>query len=396
MRNNLKYYIILSLALALLIFVKLSAPEEIDWSSSYSQKDKIPFGDYILYDLLPDIFPGKKITSVNFPVYNLLNDESFYNTNYIFINDNFMPDKLDRDLLFFYAEDGNNVFIAANFIEQNFLDTLGIKLISDFSFNDTSYINFTDLHIKRSEDYRFKRGFFGAYFSEYDSSSTFVLGKNKKGYANFIMIPYGDGEIFINSMPHVFTNYNLLEKENNDYILKALSYLPVRNTFWDEYYKAANKLAGTPLRFILSQESLMWSYYLLIISVIIYIAFEGKRKQRIIPVIKPLKNTTVAFVETIGKLYYEQKDHKNIAGKKITYFLDFIRTRYFIKTSELNDETIKRISEKSGIGPGKVSQLFNLISWISKQKNIKESDLLELNDLIQTFYKQSGYHGRTK
>ena len=63
---------------------------------------------------------------------------------------------------------------------------------------------------------------------------------------------------------------------------------------------------------------------------------QGKRKQRIIPVITPLKNTSLEFVETIGRLYYQKGTRSGIAHKKIIFFLDFIRTRYNIATNVFN------------------------------------------------------------
>ncbi|HSP87288.1 MAG TPA: DUF4350 domain-containing protein [Ignavibacteriaceae bacterium] len=390
MRKNLKYIIIFLVCLTVLIFIKLTAPEEIDWSPSFSKNDKIAFGNFILFNLLPEIFPDSKVTTVNTPIYNHLNDAYYYNSNYIFINEDFFPDELDMERLLNYAEEGNSIFIAAASYGNKFLDTLELKLSFEFKFDDTSFINFTDESIKKEESYKFKHINFNSYFISYDTSKVHILGKNKNGFANFLMIPFGKGEIYLNSVPYVFTNYNLLEKGSSDYIFSALSYLPLRDTFWDEYYKSNKKFIDTPLRFILSEESLRWAYYILILSIILFIIFEGKRKQRIIPVIKPLANTTVGFVKTIGKLYYEQKDHKNIAEKRITYFMDFLRTRYFIKTNEFNEENYKKISEKSGVDIMKVRHTFNTIKWISSQKNIEEYDLLELNNQLINFYKKSG------
>jgi len=59
-------------------------------------------------------------------------------------------------------------------------------------------------------------------------------------------------------------------------------------------------MVRTPLKYILSQESLKWAYYILIVSIIVYIIFQGKRKQRVIPLIPPLKNTTLEFVRIIA------------------------------------------------------------------------------------------------
>jgi hypothetical protein len=155
-------------------------------------------------------------------------------------------------------------------------------------------------------------------------------------------------------------------------------------------------MVRTPLKYILSRESLKWSYYILIFSVIAYIIFQGKRKQRIIPVTAPLKNTTLEFVRIIGKLYFQQRDHKNIALKKINFFLDFLRNRYFVKTDELNPETVEKVSLKSGIDRNDVKNLFSYINYIDICNKIKEEELQRINFLIETFYKKAGVYGRSK
>ncbi len=162
-------------------------------------------------------------------------------------------------------------------------------------------------------------------------------------------VKIGKGNLYIHSVPNIFTNYNLLKAER-DYIFKCLSYLNIRDVIWDEYYKEVNKYQSTPIRYILSQPSLKWAYFTLIISLIFFVIFRGRRDQRVIPIIKPLSNTTLEFVETVGNLYFKQSNHKNIADKKITYFLDYIRIKYSLKTlNYLNDDLVKQLSEKSAI-----------------------------------------------
>ena len=60
--------------------------------------------------------------------------------------------------------------------------------------------------------------------------------------------------------------------------------------------------------YIMKQESLRWGFWVLIISLLLYAIFEAKRTQRIIPVVKPLPNTTLDFTNTVGRLYFQQAD----------------------------------------------------------------------------------------
>jgi hypothetical protein len=392
--RNLKFIIPVTIVFVVLVIIKMFTPEPTDWSPSYSKNDKIPFGSYILYNQLTDLFPNKKIESTNLPFYNITNDRKIDNKNIIIICNQFNPDELDAKILKKLLEDGSDIFIAANSIGKFVTDTL--KLSTNYSFFggfDSASVNFSNPILKRNDDYRFTKGNYNHYFASFDTSRVKVLGTNDIGFANFLNVKIGSGNLYLHSVPNIFTNYNLLKVES-DYIFKCLSYLNIRDVIWDEYYKEVNKYQSTPIRYILSQPSLKWAYFTLIISLILFVIFKGRRDQRVIPIIKPLTNTTLEFVGTVGNLYFRQSNHKNIAEKKITYFLDFIRIKYSLKTLHLNDEFAKLLSEKSAIEVIEIRRIFNLINLVSVSTSIKKETLLELNNQIENFYTKTGAYGK--
>ena len=395
MKKYSKFIIFFTLTFLLYLVVRIAEPKSIDWSLSFSKEDKIPYGSFVLYHLLPEVFPGGKIQTSPFPIYNNLKDKNYTNTNYIFINNTFTPDELDTKELLNYVSEGNNVFIAANYIRGKITDTLNVVSNLSYMGNDSIKINFANDELKNKFPYSFKDSPLDYYFTNLDSSGTIALGFNDDEKTNFIRIKFGKGNFYLNSVPIAFTNFNILDSLNSDYIFKSLSYLPDNKTiFWDEYYKAGKADVRTPLRFILSTQPLRWAYYVLIFSILLYIIFEGKRKQRIIPEINPLQNSTLEFAGIIGRLYYQQKDHKNMAEKKIRYFLDQIRIRYYIKPDEFNEETIGKISMKSGVELKEVQSLFKYINYIEILSRVKEKELKHVNFLIESFYKKAGMYGR--
>jgi hypothetical protein len=115
----------------------------------------------------------------------------------------------------------------------------------------------------------------------------------------------------------------------------------------------------------------------------------AKRKQRIIPVIEPLRNTTLDFVDIVGTLYYQAGNHKNIADKKITFFLEYIRSSFQVKTTLYDDIFIERISNLSGVDKQKVHDLFYYFSDITFKQSITQQQLLKLNKMIEDFYKEN-------
>jgi len=388
-KSNLKFLVPLIITLTILTVIKIMEPEEVDWNTSFAKKDKIPYGGYIIYDLSDELFPNQEVTLKEFPIYNILKNNFYSNTNYVFINSYFAPDRLDTDYLLQYVEDGNNAFVSAFGIYGSLADSLQIETHDEFFSEDSVNTNFSVAELKSDTGWTYYTGNFKNYFSAFDTSLVQILGKNEFGNTNFIRIRYGKGNFFLNTIPLAFTNYHLLNSGNNNYVYKALSHLPVQKTFWDDYYKDGNKFTASSLQYIISQPSLKWAYYIILTSILLFIFFYGRRKQRIIPVIQPLANTTVEFVETVGNLYYQQKDYKNIAEKKISYFLDYIRNKYFIKSSIFDEESIQKLADKSAYSTTKIKSILAEIKKINTIPSISEEELLNINYQIEKFYERT-------
>jgi len=392
--KNLKFLLPIFIVFVIYLLYKLFTPEPTNWNPSYSKNDKIPYGSYILYEELNSLFPQSKIEATNLPFYNLDKAKKIVDKNIIIICSYFKPDELDSKIIFDLVKNGNDIFIASTSFGQQITDSF--KTFINFKFwgvFDSTEVNFVNKKLQSENAYKFTQGNNDHYFTSFDTSSTIVLGTNNIGYANYIKIKYGKGNLFLSTLPNAYTNYNML-KSNRDYIFKSLSYLKNRDVIWDEYYKEVNKYSSTPLRYILTQPALKWAYFTFLFAMIFFIIFKGKRDQRIIPVIKPLSNTTIEFIHTIGNVYFKQSNHKNIAEKRITYFLDYLRNKYLIKQIVFNEETILRISEKSLVDKVEIRKLFNLFNLVEVSSSIKSETLKEINNQIENFYIKTGAYGK--
>src|SRR5690606_25348313 len=194
----------------------------------------------------------------------------------------------------------------------------------------------------------FKKGVFKASFVEIDTLKTTALGyydseNPKLEELNYIKVNYGKGTFLLHNLPEAFSNYYLL-KGNENYAASVLSYIDADKVYWDEHLKSGRKIVTSPMRFVLDQASLIWAYYVLIAGLFIFVIFKGKREQRIVEIIKPLENTSVEFTKTIGDLYFQHKDYSNIIAKKITYFLETIRTKYYLNTNEIDAAFLKKMA----------------------------------------------------
>ncbi len=381
------------LLLIVYIIAQINKPKPIDWTVTLSKSDKNPYGAHILYNQLKYIFPNASINSYREPFFSRLHDNYYENAAYIALSPNISTDTLDVAEACQFVENGNYIFISSYDLSKKLRDTLGIKLANTFTLNgkDTTGINFSNPLLHTTKNYTSKKVLVNEYFDTLKRpDSTIILGVTSKGKPNFIRVNCGDGAFFIHAAPLCFSNYFMLHDGNSVYTAKALSYIPasVETIIWDEYYKLGRGGSSTPLRFFLSNPYLAWALWLSTVGLLLYVLFNIKRKQRIIPIVLPLKNATLDFVKTIAGVYFNQKDNKIIAQKKMNYWLDFIRQRFYLSTQYLNDDFVKLVAKKSGVGNGYIESIINYISIVNSSGVVNDKLLLEINATVDEFYKQ--------
>ncbi|RZS93326.1 DUF4350 domain-containing protein [Aquimarina brevivitae] len=383
---------LLGLALLTIILVELFKPKPINWKDSYTSADKIPFGSYVLFNELKEIQGSDKITAVSKNPYDFLSNTEVSNKSaYLFINPEFNIDKRSYEKMIDYVEKGNSIFIAAHGFGTIFKDSLQIETTTDYQITETEiHPIFTSNTFSSSDSFTYKSRVYKTVFNAFDTLNTKVLGYyNSKNDSleeiNFIQIKKGKGNLYLNTLPEAFSNFYLLS-ENQKYASNALSYIqPLDQLYWDDYIKSGRRIIKSPMRFVLTQAPLKWSYYLLILGLILFVIFKAKREQRIIPVIKPLENTSIEFTKTVGDLYFQYKDYSDIIAKKITYFLEKIRSTHHISTNKLDKVFIEKLTAKTKNTPERTKELVDLIIQLRGRTVHTESDLLELNKKIEDF-----------
>ncbi|MEO7210300.1 MAG: DUF4350 domain-containing protein, partial [Chitinophagaceae bacterium] len=355
---------------------------------------KEPYGSSILFNQLDYIFPGKEIQTQQIPIYNTLHEKDFTNTTYLLLEPAIDLGKTDINELLDFIKNGNTAFITATSFGKELSDSLHITESSDIDLlpDDSSAVNFTNPALKNSKNFYFDHSTFGNCFKKIPAGdSAIVLGVNIKSKPDFIQLNIGKGKIFLHISPICFTNYFMLKENNAKYTSTALSYLDKNagTILWDEYYKSGREGASTPLRFFLSNEFLKWALWLSIIALLIYVFIEIKRKQRIIPVMDPLRNTTLDFVQTVATVYLSKKDHTAIAKKKVAYWLEFIRKKYFLPTQIIDEDFVNRLSKKSGIDQPLIHAICNTALKAENNTMISQEELILLSNNIDDFYNYS-------
>jgi len=390
-KKDRKYIVYLYIAFLVFLGLKLFSPRELDWQVTFHEDDKNPFGGYAIGELMPSVFQDQKITKSNRTLYEL-KDSLKPDINFMSLSETFSPGRDDVDALLKNVEAGGSAFIAAQYFVSFFADTLKLDT-RDYFFNsdelgfvsrqDSASLTFTNTSFPNT--YLFARQNTNNYFDRYDSTRTTVLANNDFDLPVLLRVKWGKGNLILSSTPLVFSNIYLLQENHTEFAEIVLSYLPKKDITWTAFYQLGRMEADTPLRFILTSEPLRWAYYIAILSLVLFMIFEAKRKQRIIPVIKPLQNTTLEFVGAIGNLYYQNNQHKSIAEKKINFLLEHIRTKYWMSTVKLDDSFTYALARKAGKPETEVRDLFKMIQVVHGKENLSAEELTALNSKIEKF-----------
>ncbi|MFY7811825.1 MAG: DUF4350 domain-containing protein, partial [Flavobacterium sp.] len=360
MNNLTRFYLFLLLIIiGLISFLESNQPKIIDWTPNYNVNKKSPFGMYIFDQEVDKLFKNSFVERIKITPYEYFNPHFDYDTlvenydirgTFLAVQNNADFDQESLQEILSFVASGNRAFLSMNTMPQVILDSLQANIYTDFSSSDTLEVSFKKNFNKK---YKLPKVNQLSFFRKIDTLNTEILGYQKvkdSVKVNFIKVPYYDGEFFLHLQPAVFTNYQLLKYDNYQYTEELLSLIPNDgNIYWYSYNFAERmENQSTPMRVILSHDSLRWAWYFLLIGFLIYMIFNAKRKQRIVPIITPLSNTTVDFTKTIANLYYQEKDFKDILNKKIVFFLEKIRQEYHIDTQNLNDDFVKKLHLKSG------------------------------------------------
>lgn len=372
------------------------------------RNDKIPYGTYASYKLLQKEFPHAVIETNRYPPAgwkNLSNDST--KQVLLIVTKSFDPSESDLDYLTGFVQKGNYVFISTSQLTRNAAKffklrtkqhynyyAIGLHLHHEFDPFDTTAVILDTASFQQPYFYQYPGADFTNQFSSIDSNFSYPLGYSKDTNLNIIAINSLNGTFFIHSAPVAFTNFFLLYKNNREYFEKLMALLPAdaKKIVWDEYYLNQNfNNVSQPkqglLTVILKIENFQWTFWVAMLLLGLYLLTEIKRKQRIIPNYEKPKNDSLEFVTTIGKLYYEKADHKNLAEKLSLYFLDYVRNQYKISTAEINDSFVQQLAVKSGKDVNDIQSITEMMHKINLSETITQKQLMDYYEKLEHFYK---------
>ena len=318
----------------------------------------------------------------------------------ILIAKDFYPDNDQLNQILQFSQQGNDVFIIAKSFSSPAEKLFNFSLTTDMQDYYSGYIK-DSLAVKFKDDlftapqiFTYPGKKYEGYFDYFDSAHCRVLGTNEDNRPNFMRYTTGKGNIFIHVAPLAFSNYFILHKHNKQYFQKVMSVIPVTvgRVVWNEYFLHRPSSSGQEpswLKVLFQYSSFKWGLLIAIILMIVYVLVEMRRRERIIvPYKKPL-NDSLDFVKTLGRLYYERQDHKNLSNKLTVHFLEHIRSTYRLNTQNLDKDFIENLAYKSGYPLTELSALIARVNYFNGKPIISEKELVDYYNDLELFYQNT-------
>lgn len=324
--------------------------------------------------------------------------------NYLFIDEDINLGAPDLRALLRYVAQGHEVFIAAESFGNNYgttglTDSLGFHSTAlkpslprpgaAHLATDSVRLRFTHPQL-RGPQYSLPAAS-AAYRLTVDAGRRgATLATDEQNRAVLIRLDYGKGHFYLCSVPIAFTNYFLLQPRTTGFAAGALSYLPPRPAWWDEYEKTGPVGQQSLLRVLMAHDALRAALYLTLVGGLLLVLVTARRRQRIIPLLKPLPNTTLLFTRTVASLYRQGSSHALIAEKKVSLFLDYLRTRFQEPNPDFSDEAFReRLAQKAGLPRPRVDELLRLVNFARTAPQITDQELLKLSRALGDFRREA-------
>lgn len=396
MKKDRVYTIFLVAVVAIYIVFEISREKPEDWTLTYHYNHKIPFGTALLHDLIPDLFEGKPVNSEFKTVYELVEVDSI-SENLLIVCESFATDKNDLSAILEYVSDGNSMLIGAYDFEGSLADSLHLKTAEIISFSSLDGGGIEKiLGGEQQQMIYFKNGMqeslavpflvAASYFTDVPDALE-VVATNSNNDAVILKYTSDEGAIYFTTMPLAFTNYMALNEEARPLTESLLSLLPAATPIiHNEYYQLGRLESQTPLRVLLSNPSLRTATYITLITFLVFIIFHSKRMQRVIPVITPLKNTSLEFAETLGQLYYRQSNHQKLAKKRMKYWVDYINKKYNLRPGDWDKEFREELMKKSGANEQVCKILVEHFRKVEAGGAVPAAELVSIEKTLNEFY----------
>ncbi|MTB53731.1 DUF4350 domain-containing protein [Lewinella sp. W8] len=386
------------------------------WYERYDYEGKEPFDVYALYELFSARPEGTILVEDSLSV---LQEDTLQRSNYFFIGQYAYYGERSVTELLDYVERGNTAFIAAYELPEDLASHLfGDECYYNIFYNDdrfpyfdldtvTFQLNDGEDHYELVNVHRHKPVHRTMYYlndalfcDEYLGNET--LGLMDTLHVNYARLPWGEGNFYFLSSPIFLTNYYLVDGQKYQYAEATLSVLGEGPVYWDEFSRVPpsvarqraprnysggrNLLQGNEtLSYVQEQPPLALAWYGLLLGGFLFILFRGKRRQRIIPIIKPRENSSKRFMDTISRLLFQKGHHAALAKQELGNLRHHLHDRFGVRWRE-GEPPPENLGELIGAPSEVMERALKEIRMVQNSKSVEEYALVRFYRAIEPLY----------
>lgn len=397
--------------------------DSINWEKNYDSESRHPYGTYFVRQILSRGLDDHQVEDINVSIQTYFDSTNQKvkgnNATYFYVGKSLNLFNSEVDSLLDFVSKGNTMFVAAQYLPVKLLEELFRNYDShsyfDYSEDSIVSLNYIDenfsgkfkLQNEVRKKLQSKRWRYINYGIDFNYNGT-KLGE-MDGRPCYMKFYYGSGTVLIHTAPQAFTNNFLKTNEGREYVEIALSYFPKSTILFDnytqfvyddgrmeidygkpnDYSRDGTRIGGmNTLKFLLETPTFRWGYLLIVLGLVLFAIFRGKRQQKIIPTMESNDNSSLEFTETIARLYLTQNQHNKLTVHMKNIFINKMKTMYYIAYSD-EPKYAEKISKKSGVDLKEVKTLLKLFKGGVNMKNLSDEYLINLYKKLNDFYKKA-------
>lgn len=214
---------------------------------------------------------------------------------------------------------------------------------------------------------------------------------------------YGAGGLTLLTFPLALTNVYATDSVGRALIEEILTFLPEtaevvyfdearRSPEWvvvdenrpDDEFDLGNPTSADDniLKHVLSRPPLAAAWYALLFGAVAFLAVGAKRRQRVVPLVHPRRNTTREHLGNVSRLYLANPDNARMASKQLRLFEAWTQGRFGLRP--LRDATdMARFRSLQGVDGDLVDALERYHTTVARSQGLTNGGLVRLVRILQ-------------
>ncbi|CAN5514690.1 hypothetical protein BH10BAC6_BH10BAC6_12010 [soil metagenome] len=338
----------------LVVLLQVTRPEPLTWQQRFNRMGRQPFDVSVLQSYLQDV-RGQVVNSVDSSFYELRSmQHQPTSSSWLAITNWLEMDSLSRSALRSFLNSGGTAFIAATELDEDLADEFGLEMEDVVSISDL-------VSIETANQLPYAR------IIAYDTANSSVVATVDNTSVVCIRQRLGQGTLVFCSAPLYLTNYALLHAQLRIPSWAIVNAIPRGRIAFDEQYIPYPVKRDGPLRTLLADQAFRWAYWLCGIAAVLGVVVYGRRRQRAIPVIKPLHNASKEFALTVSSLYYNRHNNADLVHKLERLFTDHCKSH-------------------RGINPELKHAISSMFESVRERRTVSDTELVALHQQLTTLF----------